>query len=140
MSVQVTVVKNKIFSLEDLLNRLRELKNVECLVGIPAEKATRKSGEMDNATLAFIQTNGSPLHHLPARPFLEPGVMTQRQLIAQNLGEAAKCTMLGQPEKARVYFKRAGQIGANAAKKYILEGENLIPNAPSTIKAKGSSR
>jgi hypothetical protein len=31
-------------------------------------------------------------------------------------------------------------IASNAAKRYILQGDNLAPNAPSTIKAKGSSR
>ena len=110
------------------------------LVGIPAATASRPGGGINNAEIAAIQTWGSPLKHIPPRPFLQPGIDADKKIIFAELSNAAKSYFSQDPTAAHNHLERAGILGANAAKIYVLRGSNLTPNAPATIKAKGSSR
>ncbi len=120
--------------------RLRKLKSSEVLVGIPADRAQREGETINNAGLLFIHTHGSELQNIPARPVLEPAIENNRALISTHLGEAARQMTAGFPDKAERELARAGTIGANAAKRFFTEENGWPPNAPSTIKRKGSDR
>ena len=111
------------------------------LVGIPSANASRPGGGINNAELAFIHSNGSPLKHIPPRPFLQPGIEepANKKLIVDELSDAAKSYFSQDPATAHNHLERAGSIGATAAKLYITSG-HLAPNAPSTIRRKGSSQ
>ncbi|HJX53169.1 MAG TPA: hypothetical protein VJ801_10425 [Polyangia bacterium] len=94
---------------------------------------------INNASLLFVHSKGSPLRGLPARPVLEPAIEKNRDLITPHLGAAAQALLDGRPREAEQELKRSGVIAANAAKRYFVDG-NLTPNKPATIKRKGSSR
>ena len=146
-----TSARNKLKVALDRIARSR------VLVGIPAANASRPGGGINNAEIAAINTwgvplrnlahqallhtNGSPLWRIPPRPFLQPGIEepANKKLIVDELSDAAKSYFSQDPAAAHNHLERAGILGANAAKLYITSG-NLKPNAPSTVRRKGSSQ
>ena len=124
-----------------LADRLKVLSKSQVFVGIPAEKTLRKNGEMNNATLLFIHTNGSAIANIPARPVIEPAIEDAKGIIAPELAAAAAAVLDADPTAANQHLRKAGMIGANAAKKWFTSPKNnWAPNAPSTIRQKGSAR
>ena len=141
---------------------LERIRSSEVLVGIPAEKAPREGSEINNASLLFIlgkgvrlkkkhptgtaaqdlyvYSHGSPLMRIPPRPVLEPSVEQNKDIIVPHLEAASKAILDHKPQDAERELKLAGTVAANAAKRYVRQGNNLAPNAPSTIRRKGSSR
>lgn len=62
----------------ELQQAIKVLSKQHVLVGVPDTKADReyeKGEEINNAALAYIHNNGSPSQNIPARPFLEPGIL-----------------------------------------------------------------
>jgi hypothetical protein len=51
------------------------------VVGVPADKAARSDGALDNATLGYIHEYGAPEANIPARPWLAPGVEAAEDII-----------------------------------------------------------
>jgi len=105
------------------------------------EKAA--GSDVTNAELLFIHTKGSPVRHIPARPVLEPAVEADgnRQAIASELSASVKANLAGNGQRALNKMKRAALAGQNAARNFFTDPRNhWVPNAPSTIKAKGSDR
>src|SRR5579884_1121761 len=97
-----------------LTEALDRLKRAEVLVGVPSDTTPRQEQkEMNNATLAAIHTYGSPLRNIPPRPFLEPAIEANSDLISPELGEAAKAVFAKQPDRALLYLKRSGQLASN---------------------------
>lgn len=122
---------------------LKDLRNSDVLVGIPEEANERKGGGIGNAALLYIHTNGSPLQHIPARPVIEPAIAAEgtRQLITEQLKLAGKAILDKESEKAETHLRKAGQIGANASKRWFFDPRNnWAPNAPSTIARKHSDQ
>lgn len=125
----------------ELMKSLEELKKKSVLVGIPEEKATRPElGEkINNAELAYIHTNGSPIRNIPARPFIEPGIESKKEQIGEKFGQAIKNGLTGKdpiPE-----LEKAGMIGQNAARGWFTNpANNWPPNSPKTIAKKGSNK
>lgn len=140
MKSSLTVQRMAPGKLDSLRSKMNQIQQMDVYVGIPADKTLRKEDEINNASLAFIMEHGSPLRNIPARPFLKPGIATAKALISKELAEAAKSVIADSPLDAEKHLKRAGIIGANAVKRYIREGDNLAPNAPSTIMQKESDR
>ena len=123
--------------LAQLAQDIRRIKASEVLVGIPADKTQRKGDAINNASLLFIHTNGSPLRHIPARPVLEPSIVANQVLISQHLGAAAQAVLSRKPEQAERELRRTGTVAANGAKRWFTDPRNSwAPNAPSTIAAK----
>lgn len=123
-----------------LKKQMDQLRNMDVLIGIPADKASRKKDVINNASLLFLHTHGSELKHIPARPVLEPSIALNREIISDHLGLAAKAITDNKPDTARRELAVTGQLAANAAKRYVMEGTHLAPNKPSTIRRKKSSR
>jgi hypothetical protein len=97
---------------------------MEVLIGIPQEKDSRLRG-------------------IPARPVIQPAIQAEgnKQAIAEELKQAGAAQLQGDPEKATRFLRRAGTTGANAAKAWFTDARNnWAPNAPATIRRKGSSR
>ena len=98
---------------------------------------------INNAELLYIHTNGSSLRHIPARPVIQPAIEDpeNRVQILAELELAAKAAFEGKPEVVERQLKLAGTVAANAAKAWFTNSKNhWAPNAPSTIRRKGSSR
>jgi hypothetical protein len=106
------------------------------------QKAAVESG-VNNAELLYIHTNGSPLKNIPARPVLEPALedTQNRALIEPELRDVITSSLDGNQAAALQHLNRAGLLGQNAARGWFTNGKNhWAPNAPSTIRRKGSSR
>ena len=127
-----------------LLAQIKKLADLEVLVGIPEDKATRKKdGKVNNAQLMFIHTNGSPLKKIPKRPVIEPAIEASgnKEPITEELGEAAHAILDSDPEAARQHLKRAGMTGQNAARAWFTDPRNhWQKNSKETIQRKGSDR
>ena len=116
---------------------------MEVLVGIPQERTGRRGDKITNAALMFIHTNGSPLRNIPARPVIEPAIAADgnKQIIAGELGQAAKQQLEQNPQQALTFLRRAGTAGSNASKAWFTDSRNnWAPNSPETIRRKGSNR
>lgn len=130
-------------NLPELKARLRELARTEVLVGVPESNTTRKKGDVTNAELLYIHSKGSPLQHIPARPLVEPAITapTNRDIIADKLRDAGASILDGKPAEARKGMKLTGMAAVSLIKSWFTDPRNnWAPNAPSTIKRKGSDR
>ena len=136
----VTVIKRG-GGLRALEEKLAILRRSEVYVGVPSERTLRKSDQINNSSLMFLLTHGSPLRNIPATPILEPAVEKAGSLISPELALAAKAVFEKNPNEATRHLKLAGQIASNAAKRYFTNPDNGWPvNAPSTIRAKLSKK
>ena len=87
----------------------------------------------------YLESHGSALWHIPPRPVLEPSVEANKERIGKQLAKASVAAIKGDEDKRDLYLDRAGQVAENAAKKWFENPENgWPPNAPATIRAKGS--
>lgn len=87
----------------------------------------------------YMESHGSALWHIPPRPVLEPSVEANKERIGKQLAKASVEAIRGDVDKRDLYLDRAGQVAENAAKKWFENPENgWPPNAPATIRAKGS--
>jgi hypothetical protein len=127
---------------QQVQRRVNTLEAIEVLVGIPQARTNRPGEPINNASLMYIHTHGSPARRIPARPVIEPAIVANRTVIDAQLHDGAKVILEdGGLAQARAYFARAGQEGANAAIRWFTDPRNnWAPNAPSTIRAKGSDR
>jgi hypothetical protein len=129
--------------LKGMEKRLTDLSRMDALVGIPAKTTSRKGEVINNASLLFIHTHGSPVQGIPARPVIEPAIRAEgnRQAINAELKEAARAALNEHPVQAEQHLTRAGMAGANAAKSWFTDARNnWAPNTPETIRRKGSDR
>ena len=147
--------------------RIRDITRLAAYVGIPADAASRKSvlaemagktkgkrkkarlekatsGDVNNAELLFIFSKGSPLHHQPPRPVLEPAVKDDARrhgAITRELAASAKASLAGDGEEATRRMGRAALAGQSAARRWFVNPDNnWAPNSLRTVKAKGSDR
>jgi len=140
MRSPVTVTKSGP-GLAQLVKDLNRITHSEVLVGIPAEKTMRKKDPINNASLMFVLSKGSPARKIPPTPILEPAIERNRELIAPHLAASAKAVTEGRPDEAERELERAGFVASNAAKKFFTDPANgWPPNAPSTIARKGFDR
>jgi hypothetical protein len=112
-------------------------------VGVPEDKSARRDGQITNAALVYLHTNGSPLTGLPARPIIEPAIEAPetRDNITREMRNAARSTLDKRPDEAKRHLNSAGMLGRNAAIRWFTDPRNnWEPDKPETIKRKGSDR
>jgi hypothetical protein len=119
----------------DVEKAIRELARVRVLVGIPAANATRRTGHVDNVMLGYIHERGSPIRHIPARPFLFPGVENSRDQWTPHMAAAAKAAFEGKSAAMNQSLTRAGLV-AVAAVKMRIRSNIPPPLAQATIAAR----
>lgn len=134
--MSVTVIKDtKLSGLMALSQRLKKL-NKRILVGVPAGKVEEDG--TSTALVAAVNEFGSADGKIPERSFLRAGLRKNfyaiTRLNVSSLREVAEGTMT-----AEVALARTGAVAAGGVQKYIPEGV-FIPNAPSTVKKKGSDK
>lgn len=91
----------------------------------------------------YIQAHGSPLWASPPRPVIEPAIAAagNKEKIAEQMAKVAQLVMEGKITAAKRQLRTVGLLGANIAKAWFTDPRNnWAPNAPATIKAKGSDR
>lgn len=122
--------------------RIKELEKSEIYVGIPQKNNSRLGEEITNSEILFINEHGSPLKNIPARPLLIPAINLpgNRKLISAQLAKAAKAVLAGDQGEANRQINLTGTVAVNQIKRFFTSSENnWAPNAPSTIRRKGSS-
>ena len=110
------------------------IRHHEVLVGITQEKSSRSNGQLTNAELMYIHTNGSPVNHIPPRPVIEPAISEEETFkrICDEIKNGMQSAFAGNLAGAERFYAKAGVIGMRAAQDYFTSG-NLAPNAPITI-------
>ena len=94
-----------------------------------------------NAELLFIFTNGSPLRGQPPRVVIEAAIESEptRTLLAKEIAAASVSALSGDEKGMIEHLDRAGTIAESASKRWFTDPRNgWEPNAPSTIRSKGS--
>lgn len=98
----------------------------------------RGSGDLTNAEVAAFHEYGTS--RIPARPFIAPAFRDNQVKYRNMLAIAAKKT-IGRQASFDFFLRLIGAQMAADQKNYVTQGPPIPPpNAPSTIKAKGSSR
>lgn len=124
-------------SLADLRLAIRDLAAHEVLVGFPDETADRQddtgamkgskavlgaASEITNASLGYIHDKGAPEANIPARPFMEPGVMSKREKIVDELERAAASVLRDPRADVFARLQRVGVAAVLGIKGKINEG------------------
>lgn len=109
-------------------------------IGVFSTKTKRKttySVGITNAELMFIHENGSPLHHLPARPVLKMTIQYGNTLIKSVMQKALKAYVeVGEQGLEKELNKLCIKM-ENYAREIIYSNDGrLAPNAPSVAARK----
>lgn len=119
-------VKLMIDRLFDLKSAIAELRRYEVLVGFPEDTTERQdaeAAEITNASLGYIHDNGAPEANIPARPFMEPGIMAAREKIQARLFAMALATLRGGGKQSiHQGYHAVGLIAQAALRAKINEG------------------
>ncbi|WCS27240.1 hypothetical protein LOK46_10605 [Methylobacterium sp. NMS14P] len=115
-------------------------------VGIPGGDArTPVKGEPappSNATIGYIQEFGAPDQHIPARPFLVPGVQSAQERIVSIYRSAGKAVLTGDFQAIEAAHQKVGLIATDAVRRQIDDG-TFAPLSERTLaarKARGVTR
>lgn len=120
-----------------IMQNMKKLDNTAVKVGIQSGETT-EDGEEDLAYIAGVHEFGSSDGHIPQRSFL-------RTAIDNNEGEIEKLktSLAGKIVDGSVNPKNAleliGQKVTGMIQENITDG-HFVPNAPSTVRAKGSDK
>jgi hypothetical protein len=137
-----TGTKTEVDKTPAVMAALKSLEGRRVLVGFPRETANRDDGELSNPSRAYILNYGAPESNIPARPFMEPGIVAARDKIERYFRGAADSVMAGKPEAAEKGLNAAGLTAVASIKDKI--NSNLPPPlAARTIaerKARGVTR
>lgn len=101
--------------------------------------------DMDLIGLAAIHEFGTPARPwagfagIPPRPFIRATFDANRAEVGKKVRALAVAFLKGQISLNRG-LNMLGHWGVGAVHRYVEQGSNLLPNAPSTIERKGSSR
>ena len=119
------------------LAELEKMKRLEVRVGYQAGEATDDEG-VDMCDIALWNELGtSGAHPIPARPFLRQSVDGNEDKIRAHCAQQARAIARG--GTAEEALKKIGIHMKGIIQKTIKEG-SFVPNAPSTIRKKGSDK
>jgi hypothetical protein len=122
-------------SMSVVLKSMKELARREVLVGVPESKAGRKEGTINNARLAYIHDNGSPLAGIPPREFLRPGIKDDQEELARRLGQAGRASLNGDADGVTRALHATGLEAQKAIRHKITVGP-FTPLKASTVRAR----
>jgi len=130
-----SMLRNK---LPGVLKGISQLTLNAAFVGVPSEKTNRNSDEeeaqpMTNAALAFIHDNGSDAAHIPARPFMRPGITKAQPYIVEALKQGATDALHGRDPTRSLNL--AGMKAQSTIRGVINEGI-APPLADSTLRGR----
>jgi len=134
------MLKTKKDITKSILASITGMSRKKVFIGIPQEDVPRKPLEdqkvyVNNATLAFIHTNGSPADNIPSRPFLVPGIEKAQE---KNI-KLMKKGMLRALTNRRAVDETLNAVGLNsqsAVKAYMRDSSHFQPLSERTIKSR----
>lgn len=127
MSIKITGLQ---IAQDALRKELEKIKSGYALVGIHEDAGTAEGGEFTMATLGAVQHFGND--RIPARPWLDVGVEQGTKEYLEIVEEGVAAGLDG-----KKILSQIGAVAAGYAQQYITDLKTP-PNAPSTIKKKGS--
>lgn len=122
-----------------VVESLKELADMDVLVGIPADAAARDDSPISNAELGYLHSTGATVVidgqtvTLPPRPFLDMGIEDTRPRTTAHLKSAAVAALDGNSDGALRELESAGQIARDGAKAVIGSGDRLHPLSEKTL-------
>ena len=123
-----------------LKKTLKFIKENEVYVGIPDDTTVReedRTGEVTNAELLFIHTNGSPVNNIPPRPVIEPAIRNDKERLSSMMKKAAQLAFSGRFDEAVNQLRKVGMRGQNVSRAWFVNPDNgWPPNSPSVQAAK----
>ena len=102
------------------------------------DRAVEEGTPYPLALQAYIKEHGSPAYRVPPRPFLEPGIEKHLDMVESGMKAALLDVLDGGDGRAQ--RERLGATMAAKVQAYFQEDNGWPPNAPSTIKKKGSAQ
>jgi hypothetical protein len=130
----------------DAMERKRQVLDLSSrMTGKKRKRAEKMAleGSINNAELNYILSNGSPLHNIPATPIIEGAIEDKEnnKALGDDLGDVAKAALAGTSDEVMRRLKETALDAQNRVREWFVSPRNgWPPNAPSTIRAKGSSR
>lgn len=126
----------------ELEKALKEMQAKEVLVGFPESEDTRVDEKgnpesITNASLAYIHNFGAPEANIPARPFMVEGIEGVREKITDRMYTVGTAALEGNKQAVDMGLNAVGLTAQLGIQDKINDGP-FTPNAPSTVKAKGS--
>lgn len=120
------------------------INNYAIEIGVVSGNTNRKhTVDITNAELMYIHENGSPLNNIPARPVLQITInKALKTLVPETLDRIFDgCFSKGwTKEDVKQELEKLCIRLQSITRKIIYQSNELAPNAPSTIKSKGSDR
>ena len=108
-------------------------------VRVGMQPEINKGTKYSVALQMYIHEHGSFAYQVPPRPTIEPAIKDAKEGIGERLGDAAKAAAEGKDTQ-----KALGDVGLYAQAKvkgwFTNPKNGWAPNAPATIKGKGSAR
>lgn len=121
----------------DLIFKLNKIINRKILVGIPMQEEDAKKAT--NAQKLYYNSMGSPLKKIPSRKVLEPAIEDKLDEIGFELNKGVVMGLVAGEEEMDKAYNRAGLMAQQACVNWFDNPKNnWAPNAPYTIKQKGS--
>lgn len=139
MAARSTVTSKGKIDFQDNLKRLLRLRT---MVGIPADGKERQPepGEKsapNNAMIGYVQEFGDDEKHIPARPFLVPGVRSVQTQVVDELRKAGEDAFDKDFGSVRARFAKVGTVAVSAAQRAITDGQ-FAPLSQRTIEARAA--
>lgn len=123
----------------NLIKSLTELTKSKVLVGVPRDTSVRENdkpgGKVNNALLAYIHDQGSPINNIPQREFLRPGIKNAQKEIEKYLRQAGLALMRKDRAAADRAFTAAGLAAQKSIRRKIQTGP-FAPLKPATVRAR----
>ena len=115
----------------DIDRSVSKLLRQKVYVGVPASSMSSDS-KVSNAVIAYVQDQGDEALHIPARPFLEPGVRDAAPKIATAMEQAAAAAIRNDASGVDRGLNAVGLVCQAAVKARMVAGP-FAPLAPATI-------
>ena len=114
------------------------------LMGVPKSTAGNRETDdenepINNAELLAIHEHGTIDGRLPARPLLEPVIEQEKDYIKKSFQKYITLMNNSEESKAESVLERLALYLQGKLVEYF-DNNNWVPNAPSTIKRKGSAK
>lgn len=111
--------------------------------GVPRDTTIRHTGKVeriDNATILAIMEHGSPVKNIPPRPLLKPVLNKHKDKILEIFGKVYAMLLAGDEQGADRELDILAQRVQRWTQAFFTEDNGWAPNAPSTIRRKGSDK
>ena len=129
-------VKQTSSGVDALSKAFEKLKRSAIYVGIAndSSKNDREETPIKNSELGWIHERGSPSSNIPARPFLEPGVLSVKDDIKKKMEMAASAMLDGNESEAEAVLSSIASDSAEAVRNYVRKNNSsFAPLASSTL-------